>query len=100
MNRCIHLVAVLIAMFALAGIAEARWVFADIIGIDADKRIVEYRITFGKARGTDVKVTIAKDCQVKEGYYRLGKPATTKVGDDIPMASRMGCFARQASTIP
>jgi len=73
----------LLLTFTLAGVSNAGRYFAAITGVDPGKSTIDYTITFGKQKNTDVKAKVAKDCVIKEGYYRLGKPATTKEGDDI-----------------
>src|SRR5262245_33089812 len=74
---------VLLLIFILAGVSNAGRYFAAITSVDPAKGTIVYNITFGKERNMEVKATVAKDCVIKEGYYRLGKPATTKEGDDI-----------------
>jgi hypothetical protein len=66
---------------AVAAAAEHN--FAEITAVDVEKRTVTYTIVGGKMRGAEVTAPLAKDCVLKEGDYRLGKPATTKEGEDI-----------------
>ncbi len=66
-----------------AGVAAAEQQFALITAADADKATVTYSITFGKNRDNQVTAKVAKGCVIKEGYYRLGKPAKRVEGDDL-----------------
>ena len=78
------LVLAVVVTLAVAGTVAAERQFADITRVDADKAIIEYTIYYGKKKDTDVKARVAKVCVIKEGYFRLGKPAQTKEMDDIP----------------
>ena len=88
---------VLLAAVAAVAVAAEQH-FAEITAVDAEKRTVTYTVTFGKNRGAVVTVPLAKDCVLKEGYYRLGKPATTKEGDDIAGSSGLPWARAAAST--
>src|SRR5262245_53641236 len=80
MKRFISALALTLAMTA---VVTARQHFAVITRVDADKGTVVYTITFGKDKNTEVKAKLAQDCVIKEGYYRLGKPARTVEKDGI-----------------
>jgi hypothetical protein len=90
----------LLLTVAVAGQAPAAHYFAVITSADAEKRTVNYTITFGKDKDSVVGGTVAKDCIIKEGYYRLGKPAVTKEGDDIPDGLKNGMFKKATSENP
>jgi hypothetical protein len=68
---------------AIGGVASAEHHFANITAVDVEKGTVVYTIRAGKGLNTEVEAPIAKNCVVKEGLYRQGKPAVTKEGDDI-----------------
>jgi hypothetical protein len=93
----------LIAAFltlAFSSVATAERYFAAITDVDAEKGTVIYTITFGKDRNDVVKAQVAKDCVIKEGYYRLGKPAATKEGDDIPGGLKNPVFMKASAQKP
>ena len=92
------IVAVILAL--AAGPAPAAHYFAVITSVDADKRTVNYTVTAGKNKDSVVGGTVIKDCVIKEGYYRLGKPAVTKEGDDIPDGLKNGVFKKATSENP
>jgi hypothetical protein len=73
----------LVMVLAIADVAIAGRYFAEITAVNTDKGTVDYTITFGKKKDTRATARVAKDCAIKEGYYRLGKPAHTKEFDDI-----------------
>jgi hypothetical protein len=73
---------VLMALVAAVA-AAAEHNFADITAVDPEKRTVTYTIIGGKQKGMEVTAPLAKDCVLKEGYFRYGKPSTTKEGDEI-----------------
>ena len=65
----------------LAGAALADRYFANIIAVDPDKRTIVMDITAGLKKGADVKAPVAKDCVIRDGEVRLGKPARIIEGD-------------------
>ncbi len=73
----------LLLLVVLAPLASAQWWFAEITAVDVEKGIVTYTITFGKMKDTEVKAGLVRDCVIKEGFYRLGKPAEATLGADI-----------------
>jgi hypothetical protein len=87
-------------IFAVAGRTTAGHAFAVITAVDAEKGTVDYTTTAGKNKGPVVKVPVAKDCVLKEGYYRLGKPAVTKEGDDIPDGLKNDVFKKATAENP
>lgn len=90
----------LLVLFAGAGIASAGRYFAAITHVDPDKRTITYVITYGKTRDTIVNARVHKDCVIKEGYYRLGKPAVTKEGDDVPDGLKNAMFKNATAEKP
>jgi hypothetical protein len=84
----------------LAAAVTARQHFAVITGVDVDKGTVVYTITFGKERDTEVKAKLAKGCVIREGFYRLGKPARTKEGDEIVNGLRDPRFQKATAEKP
>lgn len=74
--------------------------FAAISGVDADKGTVTYTITYGKNKDTEVTAKVTKDCVIKHGYYRLGKPATTKEGDEVANGLRNAVFQKATRDNP
>lgn len=93
---------VLALLITVAGVdqAPAAHYFAVITSVDAEKRKVNYTVTAGKDKDSVVGGIVAKDCVIKEGYYRLGKPAVTKEGDDIPDGLKNGAFKKASSDNP
>ena len=91
---------VLLLTFTLAGVSNADQYFANITGVDPAKGTIVYTIIFGKERNTEVKATVTKDCVIKEGYYRLGKPATTREGDDIVNGLKNPVLAKASAENP
>src|SRR5215207_2768882 len=87
-------------MLAIAGVATAGRYFAVITAVDADKDTITYTITQGKERNNEVTAKLVKDCVIKEGYYRLGKPATTKEGDDIAKRLKDPAFQKATADKP
>jgi hypothetical protein len=87
-------------LLALAGQVTAAHYFANITAVDAKKGTVTYTVTFGKEKDTEVKAPVAKNCVIKEGYYRLGKPATTKEGDDIADGLKNAIFKNATAQKP
>jgi hypothetical protein len=68
--------------------------------VDADKGTVTYTARVGKEKVTEVNAPVAKGCVIKEGYYRLGKPAVTKEGDDIPKGLKNEVFQKATAENP
>jgi hypothetical protein len=95
MPRCFVLAA--FVAFAAAGAADARHYFAAIVAVDAEKGTITYTLTSGKDRDTEHKATLAKGCVIKEGYYRLGKPAVTKEGDDVTGGLKNAVFGKASA---
>ena len=93
-------IAALVLTLTMTAVATAGRYFAIITKVDADKNTIVYSTTFGKDRVTDVTGTLAKDCVIKEGYYRLGKPATTKEGDVIANGLRHPVFQKATAEKP
>lgn len=91
---------VLLLTFVGAGVANAGRYFAAITGVDPAKGTIAYTITFGKERNTEAKAKVAKDCVIKEGFYRLGKPARTVEGDDIADGLKNPVFAKASAENP
>jgi hypothetical protein len=79
---------------ALAGWAVAGHRFATITAVDAEKGTITYAIPAGPDKATDVRGVVARECVIKEGIYRLGKPATTKEGDDIAGGLKNAVFKK------
>lgn len=95
-----HFIFSFLTLFLLAGAASAARLFADILAVDAEKGTVTYVVTFGKNKGAEFKIPVAKDCVFKEGYYRLGKPAVTKEGDDIKDGLKNMVFQKASAENP
>lgn len=96
-----RLVVAVLLSFALAHEATAAHYFAAITAVDAEKGTVTYTVTFGKEKDAEAKgARVAKDCVIKEGYYRLGKPATTKEGDDIADGLKNAIFKKATPEKP
>ena len=93
------IVAVLLS-FAVAGRAAAGHAFAVITGADAEKGTVDYTGPAGPNKGSVAKAAVAKDCVLKEGYRRLGKPGVTKEGDDIPDGLKNDVFKKATAENP
>ncbi len=93
------LLAALLAL-VLTGVSSAGRYFARITAVDPDKGTATYTITFGKEKGTEVTARVAKGCVIKEGYYRLGKPATTKEGDDVAGGLKNAVFKKASADKP
>jgi hypothetical protein len=94
------IVAVLLTL-AMVGVATAAHpYFAAISAVDAEKGTVTYTITTGKDRGMEIKAPVIKDCPIKEGYYRLGKPATTEEGDEVPDGLKNAVFQKATAEKP
>ncbi len=85
----------------LGAAALAGQHFAVVTGADAEKGTVTYKITFGKDKGdTELTAKLAKDCVIKHGYYRLGKPAMTKEEDDVADGLRNEVFKKASGDNP
>ena len=89
-----------VLVLAVAGRAGAQHKFAVITGVDAEKGTVQYKSVGGKDRDTEFTARLTKDCVIKEGYYRLGKPATTKEGDDIADGLKNPIFKKASEKEP
>lgn len=74
-----------VCVLLTSSVALAERLFAEITGVDAAKGTINYKITFGKdKKGTEVNnAQVIKDCVIREGFYRLGKPARTEEKDEI-----------------
>jgi hypothetical protein len=68
---------------AMASVAAAEHYFANITAVDAGKGTVVYKVTFGKNKNKEFKANVAKDCVIREGFYRLGKPARLQEGEHL-----------------
>ena len=84
----------------IAGVAGAGRYFAAITAVDPATDKVEYTVTYGKDKGKDVKARVGKDCIIKEGYYRLGKPAKTHEGDEIKGGLKNAIFKKATADKP
>src|SRR5947208_1640657 len=60
---------------ALTGAAAAEHFFANVTAVDAARGTVVFKVTAGKKKGQEIKAKLAPDCVIREGSYRLGKPA-------------------------
>ena len=67
--------------------------------VDAEKD-GHFTARSGKNKDLVVKATVAKNCAVKEGYYRAGKPAVTKEGDDIEDGLKNPVFKKATEKEP
>jgi hypothetical protein len=95
-----RLILVVVLTLGVAGVAGAERYFAAITGVDSATNTVEYTVTYGKDKGKDVKGRVAKDCIIKEGFYRLGKPAKTHEGDDIAAGLKNAAFKKATADKP
>lgn len=86
--------------FVLGGAPAPRATFAEITAVDAKKNEITYTITFGKDRQTQVLARLNKDCAIKEGYYRLGKPASTVEKEELPGGLQHAAFAKASAENP
>jgi hypothetical protein len=93
-------VCAIVVSLAITGAALAEHYFAVITAVNADKGTVDYKIVFGKQKGTEVKAKLAKDCVIREGVYRLGKPATLKEGDVLVNGLRNFVFEKVSPDNP
>ena len=94
------LVATLLSLAPAHG-ADAAHYFATITEVDAKKGTVSYNVTTGKDRGTTVVgASVAKDCVIKEGVYRQGKPARTFENDDIADGLKNDVFNNASAEKP
>jgi hypothetical protein len=90
----------LVLSMTLPALAAAHPWFAEITAVDPERGTVMYTITFGKQKDTVIKANVAKTCVIKEGAYRLGKPATTREGDDIAGGLRNALFQKATAEKP
>jgi hypothetical protein len=86
--------------FAFASVGNAAHYFATITAVDAEKGTITYKVTSGKDKDKEVKATVNKDCVLKEGMYRLGKPATTMEGDEIADGLKNSLFQKASPEKP
>ena len=86
--------------FAFASVGNAAHYFANITAVDAEKGTVTYTVTSGKDKDKEVTATVIKDCVLKEGFYRLGKPATTTEGDEISDGLKNSVFKKASPEKP
>jgi hypothetical protein len=77
-----HFTAIALTL-TLTGVAAADRYFAEITAVDAEKGAIVFKPTRGKDANKEMTARLAKDCIIKEGLYRLGKPARTDLGPDI-----------------
>lgn len=97
-RKCIF---ALVLMLSMSATVVAQQYFAVITGVDAEKGTVTYKVTFGKDKAdTEITAPLAKDCVIKHGYYRLGKPATTKEEDDVANGLRNSVFKKASADNP
>lgn len=94
-----YLLAVGIVLSQVAVVMAGRY-FAVITAVNADKGTITYALTFGQDKGQVFKGVLAKECVIKEGYYRLGKPATTKEGEDLANGLRNPIFKNASPEKP
>ena len=91
---------VVLCFFCAINLAMARHYFARVTAVDADKRTITYTLGLGKDKGKQVTATVAKDCVIREGYYRLGKPATLKEGELIVNGLKNFVFKNASAEVP
>lgn len=90
-----------VCFFLLASVALAERLFAQITAADADKGTIDFKIVSGKKKDTEIKAApIAKDCVIREGSYRLGKPAQVIEGDAIANGLKNFVFQKAAPDNP
>jgi hypothetical protein len=100
-DRIMHkYLASLLLLAVLAPWASAHWWFAEITAVDVEKGIVTYTITFGNMKNTEVKAGIVRDCVIKEGFYRLGKPAAATEEADIANGLKNALFKKASRENP
>jgi hypothetical protein len=85
---------------AVTGEAKAARYFAAVTAADPVNNTIVYTIRVGKDRNTVVNARVARDCVIKEGYYRLGKPARTVEGDDIAGGLKSPVFTKASVEKP
>ena len=90
----------MLLLAVLAPLASAHWWFAEITAVDAEKGTVTYTITFGNMKNTEVNAGIVRDCVIKEGFYRLGKPAKATEGADIANGLKNAAFKKASRDNP
>src|SRR5687767_14325706 len=82
-----------VVILGLAGVASAEHFFANITAADHVKNTIVFKVTSGKQKGNEIKATLIRECVIREGSYRLGKPAQLKEGD--PLVNGLRNFAFQ-----
>src|SRR5215831_5301647 len=100
MQRYILAALLTVAFASVASAATPRHRFVVITGVDAEKGTITYTIVSGPDKDSEVKAPITKSCVLKEGYYRLGKPATLNEGDDIENGLKNAVFQKATAKNP
>jgi len=93
------LLAALCVLF-LSSAAFAERFFASITAVDAKKGEIVFDRIVKKEKVKAVKATVAKDCVIREGQYRLGKPATTIEGEVLVNGLKNFVFEKASAEVP
>lgn len=98
-----HALAIVMVIFCCST-AAARHYFANITAVDADKGTVTFKIKTKTiedgVKDTVITAKITKDCVIREGYYRLGKPATTIESDELVNGLKNFVFQNASKDLP
>jgi hypothetical protein len=97
-----------VVTLAVAGAAAAEHYFARIVGVDAAKGTVVFKVGFsdkatadkGPAKARELKATVIRECVIREGSYRLGKPAKLVEGAPLENGLRNFVFRNASAAMP